>query len=193
MAKVEVGSQLKWQGKPVVCTSIYTLNETMYAPRSSLQMRSDMHEPVNVKIVAEEWDEFEEGDLITLESQRLQLTEMGKGLYFVYPYLKVHKESLNGSSTVESSNRKAADDQAEANRSGDQGGAGVREPSPGQDGGAEDRHGSSGGGRLIDPAEVGEEGKHAIADNGSGASGGAGCAMSDVRRAVQRALAARRK
>lgn len=96
MAKVEVGSQLKWQGKPVVCTSIYTLNETMYAPRSSQEMRLDMHEPTNVKIVTEEWDEFEEGDVITLQSQRVQLTELGRNLYFVFPYIKVKKEKLDG-------------------------------------------------------------------------------------------------
>jgi hypothetical protein len=107
MAKVEVGSQLKWQGRSVVCTSIHTHQETCYARVDSIVMRHDMNNSCNVKIITQEWDDFGEDEIISIEYQKIELTEPGKNLYFLFSYYKVKKEQLDGPTAVEGSDRKA--------------------------------------------------------------------------------------
>ena len=126
MAKVEVGCQLKWQGKPVICTSIRTTTETWIARTSSTIMRTEMATLANVKILVQEWDDFEEGDIITTKLQVMELTEPGHNLYFVYTYYKVTQEKLNGSERLEAGNGEASYTEAKAdsrrNQSGESSG-----------------------------------------------------------------------
>jgi len=131
--QINVGSRLKWKGKDVVCISIATTKETCLAEDSSLTMQANLNRLENCKYLHMEIDEFEAGDLISFDYLKLQLSEPGHGIYFIYTHFKVKKETLNGSSGSETSDGKASDASTQASGSGDQSRQGNGSQSAGED------------------------------------------------------------
>ena len=133
MAKIEVGCQLSWQGRKAICTSIATETVTMVSSYNTENWRQLRSGHSNVKTLAEEWGDFDAGDIVKLEYQRVTLEIPGEHMYYIFPYFKVRKETISGSTTTEGSNRQATGGEVEADRGRDQGGAGDGKQSTGED------------------------------------------------------------
>jgi hypothetical protein len=122
--KIEVGTQLRWQGRPVVCTRICTNSEQRLAPQHSAEWRTELATYSNVKILAQHFDDFSEGEQIRVEWQVLELVEIGRNIFFLYPYFNVRKESSNGPKGIETSDRQAPSSEAATDWQRNQGGQG---------------------------------------------------------------------
>lgn len=139
--EINVGSRLKWRGRDVVCTSILSQRETCFAPADSIEIQSNINRPENVKYLNTDIGEFDQGDLVTFDFMKLELTEIGKGLFYIYNRYSVKREGLNGPEGLESSDWKTTDAAPKTDRPGHQGGESAWSKGIGKDGAALDRYG----------------------------------------------------
>lgn len=130
---VQVGSQLRWQGRPVLCTSISKFEEVRLAPRGSEELRADLMKLGNVKYLEFEVGQFEAGDVIKVESQRIELVEVGKNLWHLYTHYRARKETADESNRVEGSTGEASHVEVESTQQRTEGGEGAGEQGAGQD------------------------------------------------------------
>lgn len=88
--KVEVGSQLRYKGRPMVVTSVLRSHEQRYTAFDSQTMREQFSFD-NVKAMVLELEEFHEGERVEIDYERVELTELGSHLEHIYTFYKVRR------------------------------------------------------------------------------------------------------
>lgn len=97
-------------------------------------MRRDLADLSNVSILHQEWDDFAEGEKITVKLQKVELTEIGRNITFIYTFYKVRRYD-DGSIRSESDVGQAGAGQIEGSGPRVQSGKGAGEQGAGEGGG----------------------------------------------------------
>jgi len=96
MSNISVGQTISLKGRPFRCSYIQTTQRTCIAECSGATERST-GSANNCKMLVEEIDDFNVGDVVTYDFQIVHLTPLDAGTSFrIYPYFKV-KKVTNGS------------------------------------------------------------------------------------------------
>lgn len=167
--RVQVGQHLKMRGAEWLIDRIGHYEETRLAKEDSEAFTTELLREGNTTYQHKEIEAFEEGDIITITSDRVSLALSNRDGYYIYTHFKVinesdrrRKDADNARSITEGSTavtEHPAAEPAEGSRDGVQDGEGVREEGAGSTSGTVHRDGPAGerGDPLHSEGREGEE------------------------------------